>query len=67
CGFHGPNLTKMAIRVERDIRPGLYIAPPRSERHLTKPLSRYGLEKRWTEGFRIMRSEEFWGKPHQSP
>ena len=45
CGFHGPNLKKDAIRVERSLKAGLYITPPRSERHLTKPLSRYGLEK----------------------
>lgn len=45
CGFHGAKLTKIAFKVERPIKPGLYIAPPRSERHLTKPLSRYGLEK----------------------
>ncbi|MEM1582112.1 MAG: tRNA(Ile)(2)-agmatinylcytidine synthase [Candidatus Bathyarchaeia archaeon] len=45
CGFHGSNLTKNVIKVERPLKPGLYIAPPRSERHLTKPLTRYGLEK----------------------
>ncbi len=45
CGFHGANLKKVAIKIERELRAGLYIAPPRSERHLTKPLSRYGLEK----------------------
>lgn len=62
CGFHGPNLTKVAVKVERDVKPGLYIAPPRSERHLTKPLSRYGLEKSWFAGPGVIRSEEFWGK-----
>ncbi len=45
CGFHGAKLTKIAFKAERPIKPGLYVAPPRSERHLTKPLSRYGLEK----------------------
>lgn len=45
CGFHGLNLKKNAFKVERSIKPGLYITPPRSERHLTKPISRYGLEK----------------------
>jgi len=62
CGFHGPNFAKIAIKIERDIRPGLYIAPPRSERHLTKPLSRYGSEKKWVEGFRIILPEDFWAK-----
>jgi len=45
CGFHGANFTKMVIKVERSLKTGLYVVPPRSERHLTKPLSRYGLEK----------------------
>jgi tRNA(Ile2)-agmatinylcytidine synthase len=45
CGFHGPNLKKIAIETERSIKPGLYITSPRSQRHLTKPLKRYGLEK----------------------
>lgn len=46
CGFHGANLTKIAIKAERLIKAGLYVVPPRSERHLTKPLLRYGLEKK---------------------
>jgi len=63
CGFHGPHLTKTAIKVERGIKPGIYVAPPRSERHLTKPLSRYGLEKNWIRGktFTIIPPEEIWG------
>lgn len=62
CGFHGPNLTKVAVKVERGIKPGLYIAPPRSERHLTKPLSRYNLEKKWVLENRVIPSQEFWGR-----
>ena len=46
CGFHGRNLKKIIVEKERRLKPGLYITPPRSQRHLTKPLSRYGLEKR---------------------
>jgi tRNA(Ile2)-agmatinylcytidine synthase len=49
CGFHGKNLSKMASEVERTLKPGLYITSPRSQRHLTKPLRRYGLEKRGTQ------------------
>lgn len=45
CGFHGINLMKVKVKVERTLKTGLYVAPPRSERHLTKPLSRYGMEK----------------------
>ncbi|MEM2901935.1 MAG: tRNA(Ile)(2)-agmatinylcytidine synthase [Candidatus Bathyarchaeia archaeon] len=29
----------------RALKPGLYIPPPRAQRHLTKPITRYGLEK----------------------
>jgi len=45
CGFHGPNLKKTVSESERPVKPGLYVVPPRSQRHLTKPLARYGLEK----------------------
>lgn len=46
CGSKYQNLEKMVIPVERNIRRGLYITATRSQRHLTKPFSRYGLEKR---------------------
>ncbi len=45
CGFHGRNLKKIASEVERSFKTGLYVTSPRSQRHLTKPLVRYGLEK----------------------
>jgi len=45
CGFHGKNLKKTFSEIERPIKPGLYVTSPHSQRHLTKPLSRYGLEK----------------------
>ncbi|KPV63509.1 MAG: tRNA(Ile2) 2-agmatinylcytidine synthetase TiaS [Candidatus Bathyarchaeota archaeon BA1] len=45
CGFRSTSLRKVAIKVERKIKRGLYIASPRSQRHLTKPLCRYGQEK----------------------
>ncbi|MEM2969801.1 MAG: tRNA(Ile)(2)-agmatinylcytidine synthase [Candidatus Bathyarchaeia archaeon] len=45
CGFHGKNLKKIVSEIERPIKPGLYVTSPHSQRHLTKPLSRYGLEK----------------------
>ena len=50
CGFHGPHLKKTVLRVERPVRPGLYITSPRSQRHLTKPLLRYGFEKAESPG-----------------
>jgi len=46
CRFRDSNLKKTVLEIERPTKPGLYIAPARSQRHLTKPFSRYGLEKR---------------------
>ncbi|UCG36680.1 MAG: DUF1743 domain-containing protein [Candidatus Bathyarchaeota archaeon] len=45
CGFNSSVSKKIAVEEERGIRPGLYIASPRSQRHLTKPTIRYGKEK----------------------
>jgi tRNA(Ile2)-agmatinylcytidine synthase len=45
CGFHGPHLEKTFFEIERPIKPCLFISSPRSQRHLTKPFERYGLEK----------------------
>jgi len=45
CGLRAPKLEKLVFQVERLLKPGLYITPPRSQRHMTKPFSRYGLEK----------------------
>lgn len=45
CGFRGSKLGKLAVESERLLRRGLYVVPPRSQRHLTKPLCRYGKEK----------------------
>ncbi len=46
CGFRSSEIKKQAIEVTRGLQPKLYVASPRSQRHLTKPLSRYGLENR---------------------
>lgn len=46
CGFKGRDLRKRAVRMERNIKPGVYLPPPRAQRHLTKPLQRYGRERR---------------------
>lgn len=45
CGFRDSNLQKTMWEVERGVKEGLYITSPRSQRHLTKPMSRYGKEK----------------------
>jgi len=45
CGFRSSELGKIVIETKRDLKRGLYITSPRSQRHLTKPLCRYGREK----------------------
>ncbi len=46
CGFRSSCVQKLRVEENRDLAKGLYVTSPRSQRHLTKPLSRYGLEKR---------------------
>ncbi|MDW8040492.1 MAG: tRNA(Ile)(2)-agmatinylcytidine synthase [Nitrososphaerota archaeon] len=46
CGSRFPNMGKVAVKIKRNLKRGLYITSPRSQRHLTKPLTRYGMEKR---------------------
>jgi len=45
CGFRSSELKRSTVELERGVRKGLYVTSPRSQRHLTKPLSRYGMEK----------------------
>jgi tRNA(Ile2)-agmatinylcytidine synthase len=45
CGSRYAHLEKTETRLKRDLNKGLYITASRSQRHLTKPLSRYGMEK----------------------
>lgn len=51
CGFRSTEIKKQAVEVRRNLRETLYVTSPRSQRHLTKPLSRYGCENK--------------GKPHR--
>lgn len=46
CRYRNESLRKIEVEVERTIEPGLYLPPPRVQRHLTKPLRRYGMEKK---------------------
>ncbi len=46
CGKRYAGLGKVAVKVKREVQEGLYITSPRSQRHLTKPFIRYGMEKR---------------------
>ena len=45
CGFRSSELKKVALEHKRAVRKGLYLASQRSQRHLTKPMLRYGREK----------------------
>ena len=45
CGSRYPDLAKLAVEIKRDLKRGLYVTATRSQRHLTKPLRRYGQEK----------------------
>ncbi len=45
CSEKYHTLKKMEISVSRSLKPGLYLTSTRSQRHLTKPLRRYGHEK----------------------
>jgi tRNA(Ile2)-agmatinylcytidine synthase len=45
CGVRFEDAKKVQASVERELRVGLYVTSTRSQRHLTKPLRRYGLEK----------------------
>ncbi len=46
CGLRERSAVKVAQRVSPHIRPGLYLPPPRSQRHLTRPLSRRGVRNK---------------------
>lgn len=45
CGFRSSKLKKLKTEQERDLTERLYVTSTRSQRHLTKPICRYGMEK----------------------
>ena len=45
CSSKFANLIKKEVLIPRLIKAGLYVTSTRSQRHLTKPLRRYGQEK----------------------
>jgi tRNA(Ile2)-agmatinylcytidine synthase len=49
CGARFNDARKVQTARERGLKAGLYATSTRSQRHLTKPLSRYGLEKHGAE------------------
>lgn len=44
-----PTMQKVQIKLPRKIKLELYVPLPKAHRHLTKPLQRYGLEKKSTD------------------
>jgi tRNA(Ile2)-agmatinylcytidine synthase len=48
CNYKGPELTKTTKEVQRELALATYLPPPRAERHLTKPIVRYGKEKSYS-------------------
>lgn len=45
CDLRYDKLGKVEVKVKRELSEGLYMTSPRSQRHLTKPFRRYGMEK----------------------
>jgi tRNA(Ile2)-agmatinylcytidine synthase len=45
CGSRYSKAEKIEVKLKRDVKRGLYITSTRSQRHLTKPFGRYGMEK----------------------
>jgi tRNA(Ile2)-agmatinylcytidine synthase len=45
CGSRYTDLDKIEVKMKREIKESLYMTSTRSQRHLTKPFRRYGLEK----------------------
>ena len=46
CRKRYADFGKVEVKLKRELRRGLYVTSARSQRHLTKPLRRYGMEKR---------------------
>jgi tRNA(Ile2) C34 agmatinyltransferase TiaS len=45
CGERFSDYSKKEVLIPRSLKHGLYVTSTRSQRHLTKPLRRYGQEK----------------------
>jgi len=58
CGFRSDQMKKQKNVVSRNVEERLYVTSPRSQRHLTKPLGRYGFENKGRPA--TMRSQWFW-------
>lgn len=61
CKYRNSKMNKLRVEISRDVIPSLHVPPPRAHRHLTKPLERYGLEKKGVTN-QTKTIENFWGK-----
>jgi tRNA(Ile2)-agmatinylcytidine synthase len=59
CGLRDTSVGKVEVRMKREIKRGLCMTSTRSQRHLTKPLVRYGVEKRHGAGERLIENWHF--------
>jgi tRNA(Ile2)-agmatinylcytidine synthase len=59
CGSRYPRAEKIQVRLKRDVKRGLYITSTRSQRHLTKPYGRYGMEKHHVKMKELMENWHF--------
>ncbi len=57
CGLRETGAEQVVSTLPRELDTGLYLPPPRAQRHLTKPRSRYGRERIWVP----LAVEQFWG------
>ena len=63
CKYKTLKIGKLENEISRPITCRLYLPPPRAHRHLTKPLERYGCEKKGImKNQNEMFIENFWGK-----
>ena len=59
CGGKYPALKKVETAVPRMLKTGLYVTSTRSQRHLTKPLRRYGHEKNCSNPLKVLEEWHF--------
>jgi tRNA(Ile2)-agmatinylcytidine synthase len=59
CGFKTQDCSKIKVRIKRGLNRGIYATATRSQRHLTKPLARYGMEKSCRQGEELIEQWHF--------
>jgi tRNA(Ile2)-agmatinylcytidine synthase len=59
CGSRYPRAEKVEVKLKRNIKRGRYITSTRSQRHLTKPYGRYGMEKHHAKAKELMENWHF--------